>query len=125
MKVSYIGKCQLWTGAIGSHGYGMINDKLAHRLAYEAVHGQIPEGLVIDHLCRTPLCVNVDHLEVVTIAENVLRGESPPARNKRKTHCPKGHPYDEENTYVNPNTGYRLCRTCQREAQRRKRYWAK
>lgn len=33
-------------------------------------------------------------------------------RNAAKTHCPKNHPYTEENTYVNPNTGYRRCRTC-------------
>lgn len=113
--------CWLWDGAT-TVGYGRIKRNsridMAHRITYELFVGPIPENLTIDHLCRVRSCVNPAHLEPVTIAVNVMRGESLPARNARKTHCPQGHPYDDENTYVNPTTGWRLCRSCAREARR-------
>lgn len=110
--------CWLWTGAMQPSGYGTFRGRAAHRITYELFVGPIPENLTIDHLCRVRSCVNPAHLEPVTIAVNVMRGESLPARNARKTHCPQGHPYDDENTYVNPTTGWRLCRSCAREARR-------
>jgi hypothetical protein len=106
--------CWFWEGSTHAAGYGCYGARLAHRLSYEAFIGPIPDGLTLDHLCRNRRCVNPRHLEPVTIAENVLRGESLPARNARKTHCPKGHPYDESNTYISPRTGWRQCRACQR-----------
>lgn len=111
------GECWRWIGAMGNHGYGVYGKPaiLAHRWSYLLHVGVIPPWLTIDHLCRNRWCVHPNHLEPVTRAENVLRGESLPARNARKTHCPKGHPYDETNTYVNPNSGWRMCRTCIRE----------
>ena len=66
--------CWEWNGAIGSLGYGSYSTKLAHRLMYEDVRGPIPEALVLDHLCRVRHCVNPDHLEPVTLSENVRRG---------------------------------------------------
>ncbi len=109
-----LGHCHLWIGSIHAEGYGVYSDVLAHRIVYELTLGPIPAGLTLDHLCRVRPCVNPRHLEPVTLAVNVLRGESLPARNARKTHCPKGHPYDASNTYVNPRTGWRLCRACRR-----------
>ena len=79
---------------------------LIHRFAYTHFVGPIPEGLQIDHLCRNRKCWNPNHLEPVTQAENARRGFW-----SLKTHCNRGHAYDEENTYVNPS-GHRVCRAC-------------
>jgi hypothetical protein len=106
--------CWIWQGQPGSSGYGRISvnnrDCWAHRASYEAFIGPIPPGLVVDHLCRTRMCVNPDHLEPVSIGENVRRG------TVLITHCPHGHEYTAKNTYVCPR-GKRNCRTC-RDARR-------
>lgn len=119
------GCCWEWTAA-RSRGYGLLRTKgrttLAHRLVYEEVVGPIPEGLQIDHLCRNRSCVNPDHLELVSQAENLARGISPPALNAHKAMCPKGHPYDEVNTATIPSRpGWRYCRACNRLNQRKRR----
>lgn len=115
--------CWLWQAQITSLGYGRIRvgtqPCYAHRVSYELHRGQIPEGLEIDHLCRVRRCVNPDHLELVTRLENVRRGTrgGMGAINAAKTHCPKGHPYDEANTaYRRKPSGAvsRRCRTCER-----------
>ena len=74
-----LGPCLLWTGARkGAGGYGRICVERriigAHRFAWELVHGPIPDGLVLDHLCCVPACVRVSHLEAVTLSENSRRG---------------------------------------------------
>ncbi len=111
--------CWEWRACI-SNGYPqfMVDKKLvgAHRYSYELFREKIPAGLQIDHLCRNKICVNPEHLEVVTNRENVLRGIGVTANNARKTHCPQGHPYDNKNTYINPD-GQRLCRICARANQ--------
>lgn len=90
-----------------------------HRVYYEQFVGPIPEGLQLDHLCRTPRCVNPAHLEPVTPRENTMRSPiAPAALNAAKTHCPQDHPYEGENLVVNVN-GQRCCRICLRTAQRR------
>jgi hypothetical protein len=114
--------CWLWLGARGGHYGSYYSDGksvLAHRFAYEALVGPIPDGLQIDHLCRVRLCVNPAHLEPVTQRENILRGTGPTAVNARKTHCPKGHQYDEGNTRWYKNK--RWCRACHREQTRQAR----
>lgn len=72
--------CWIWQLAVLQNGYGLERrgKKMvyAHRASYEDVHGQIPNGLWIDHLCRVRVCVNPDHLEPVTAAENSRRGAS-------------------------------------------------
>lgn len=112
--------CIEWTGNIASNGYGRVKVKgkshYAHRLAYERAFGPIPPGAHIDHLCRNRACVNPEHLEAVDLVTNIMRGEGVMAQNSRKTHCPQGHPYDDENTML--LNGRRHCRECGRARNR-------
>lgn len=92
--------CWMWMAAIHWTGYGVGKDGLAHRHSYEAFVGPIPSGLQIDHLCRNRWCVNPAHLEAVTQKVNIMRGHGFGAKNARRTHCPRGHPYSDTNTKV-------------------------
>ena len=72
--------CWLWTASVDAAGYARIgigNNKYrrAHRAYYELVKNTVPQGLVLDHLCKQRSCVNPDHLEAVTQKENVRRGK--------------------------------------------------
>lgn len=123
--------CWKWLGTIaGGTGYGQVSvtDGLrhrtssgAHRFSYEMFNGvSVLPGYDIDHLCRNPRCVNPSHLEPVTRRENVLRSPiTAPGINARKTHCPKGHEYTPENTYLSNGT-WRRCRTCILDRRRAK-----
>ena len=120
------GRCWIWTAA-QRNGYGHFTvqenkksrQRYPHIMIWESLHGSYPKGFQIDHLCYNRLCVNPAHMEVVTQKVNILRGESGPAKNARKTHCPQGHPYSEENTiYVKTRPTWRKCRICQRRTQR-------
>jgi hypothetical protein len=97
------------------HGYGRVRigtkTQAAHRAAWEKVHGPIPPGLVLDHLCRNKACLNVNHLELVTRRVNTLRGFGTAAINARKTTCPRGHLLEGENLRK-PLDGRRRCRMC-------------
>lgn len=96
--------CWLWQGR-QHKGYAVSGGRHVHRRMYEQHVGAIPEGLELDHLCETPLCVNPDHLEPVTRKENMRR------RYASYTHCSNGHEYTDANTYVRPG-GHRDCRAC-------------
>jgi HNH endonuclease len=120
--IEVVGDCHVWQGAMLRNGYGTVTVDgrtwLAHRYAYTTQRGPIPDGLHIDHLCRNRACVNPDHLEPVTQAENNRRAAD------AQTHCRNGHPRTEDNLIVDSD-GQRRCRTCRsadrREAQRRYR----
>jgi hypothetical protein len=121
-KVDKTSGCWLWTAALWK-GYGRIavgrRMVKAHRFSYELLIGPIPDGMTIDHRCRVRSCVNPAHLEVVTNAENVMRGHGACAQHARKTHCANGHAFTDENTYVRPSRPRaRECVSCQRQAGR-------
>jgi HNH endonuclease len=112
--------CWLWLGHISRLGYGsffsrQFQSSQAHRVSYQLFIGEVPKELTLDHLCRVRHCVNPDHLEPVTLRENILRGTGPSAILARRTHCKHGHPWDESNTiyYANPKgVPKRHCRQC-------------
>lgn len=117
------GRCWLWTaGQRKGYGAFLIGDRKrqAHVVAYELEVGPVPEGLMLDHTCRRTLCVRPSHLEPVTNRENLLRGRTLAAANAAKRRCPKGHRYDERNTYRDAS-GRRHCRRCTVAASRRYR----
>ena len=112
-----ISGCWIWMGARDVNGYGRVNygghakSGLAHRVMYIATNGTISNNLPLDHLCRNTSCVNPGHLEPVTYRENALRGLTGKYQSAR-THCKKGHPYDEKNTFWRKNKKGRACRKC-------------
>ncbi len=114
--------CKPWTGAINGEGYGHRYDAVsktyprAHREAWEQAHGPIPAGYELHHLCHSRACYEVEHLQLVTPAEHRR------VEGLETTHCPAGHEYTPENTYIRTNgNGYRQCRACRREQMRRTR----
>lgn len=123
--------CWLWAGSTNNPGYGHFRYggklRLAHRVSYEALIGPIPDGLVLDHLCRVPCCVNPLHLEPVTQKVNCERGMASYAASKRhssKTHCKNGHPLSVENVRIWIRFGKyssRVCKACGRDRDRARR----
>jgi len=113
-------KCVIWPGAIGSHGYGVrwFRGKLwlAHRAAWVEARGPIPDGMMLDHVCRVRACCNPDHLRVVTPRQNTLensKGRS--AIHAAKSECPKcGGPYTQ-------GKRKRRCKRCENAARNARR----
>lgn len=108
--------CWIWNGPIDDNGYGRQGKLLAHRLLFEITEGPICKGRELDHTCRVRACVNPDHLDPVTHAENVRRGivgEVNRERQLSKTHCKRGHEFTPENT-GRDHRGDRYCKKCQR-----------
>lgn len=123
-RVEKTDSCWNWTGRV-SRGYSVFTigklTILGHRYIYRHFKGDIPDGLTIDHLCKNKLCVNPDHLEPVTMRENLARSNSISSVNRAKTHCPNNHPYDDRNTLF-AKDGSRICKEC---AYKRHREWSK
>lgn len=117
--------CWIWFGCRDRKGYGHITlrgqqpDTVgAHRVMYAWLIAPLPVGKTggeVDHLCKRTSCCNPVHLELVPSEINVERSDFPPALNKRKTHCRRGHPLTGDNLRNLPN-GRRGCKTCQNAA---------
>lgn len=112
-------------GMFGYNALGRNTTRYVHDWMWEFLVGPVPEGLVLDHLCRNTRCCNPVHLEPVTSEENILRGDGPTAVNARKTHCIHGHEFTPENTRMQrqaPSSGgtwMRVCKTCARDKARK------
>lgn len=123
-RVDATGDCWEWKLGKDKDGYGKYKrgntTHRAHRFAWELMVGPIPDGFVIDHLCKNTSCVNLDHLEPVTWAENLYRGESIQAHHAKRVLCQRGH-----DAWIVKADGYRACRECSNERRRERRARAK
>ncbi|MFI9845101.1 hypothetical protein ACIHFD_49340 [Nonomuraea sp. NPDC051941] len=126
-----LGACWPWDGRTNKRGYAVITvagrPELLHRVLYPTIHGPIPDGWQVDHLCHHHelcqlgdacphrACANPAHWYATTGRENNLRSGSPTAVNARKTHCWRGHPLNGGNLQMRADRpGHRECRTCRR-----------
>jgi hypothetical protein len=105
--------CWLWVGSLNRRGYATYSRGpkfLAHRVTLELVEPLVA-GLVVDHKCNTPTCVNPYHLQQVTNHVNQT------LRSQRRKFCLRGHEYTTLNTYMLKQYGKlkRQCRDCRRE----------
>lgn len=109
--------CLLWQGFKSWNGYGSTTYRArrvaAHRRIYELYHGvSVSRWQYVCHTCDRPNCLNVQHLWLGTPKDNA-RDCARKGRfaNDRRTHCPKGHAYTDDNTYVTKK-GSRNCKRC-------------
>ncbi len=120
--------CWEWVGYVRPDGYAQTTRRsvkdYVHRFAYREANGEIPDGFVIDHLCKVRHCCNPEHLEAVTQAVNCQRGDTGKAltelmrsRAASQTHCKHGHEFTPENTKI--ADGRRHCQVCRRDITRR------
>ena len=112
--------------AIDKDGYPRFRGEGLYRAVYRELVGEIPAGLVIDHVaargCVRRDCCTPEHLQAVTPRVNTLRGRSFAAVNAAKTRCGTcGEPYDLLNTYFKPHGLGRDCRRCIRARAQRYR----
>lgn len=117
------GDCWEYTGEVTPRGYGRIAFRRpgcktghfsTHRLIYELLKGQIPAGMVIDHLCRNTRCMNPEHLEAVSTLENVHRSlPYKPKTLAKPLTCKRGH----SDWYMQYGK-FRTCHTCRKERER-------
>lgn len=120
--------CWNWRRAVSSrYGVSYFDGKRtsAHRAVYLSLGHTIPPGHELHHICKNKICVNPAHLTPMSILDHRHLEPKGTQEQSTKTHCPKGHPYDEANTHWKQrgDTGrmFRSCRACARDAIREKR----
>ena len=123
------GDCLVWTSTRRPDGYGVVNVRgrvvRAHRLAWEIVHGPIPDGLDVLHGCDNPPCCAIEHLRLGSDQDNtddkMERGRQRKPWTER-THCVNGHALTDDNVYHPPKRPtHRHCRICLAERDRNRR----
>lgn len=119
--------CWQWTGYVLPSGYAEISFRSkqcrVHRLMYEAANGPIPDGMDVLHSCDNTLCFNPAHLSLGTDSENITQSvERKRHAKSRNTCCPAGHSFAEHG-WINPRTGWRACKACNRIKYRLKAGW--
>ena len=112
IKIQKTDTCWIWTGTKNPKGYGKFDKTYAHRFSYEHYKRPIPKHWQIDHLCKVTSCVNPDHLEAVTLEENLRRQHGD---NYLNPMCRSGH----IKALVN---GRLRCYECQSIYKRNKRH---
>jgi hypothetical protein len=143
-RIQPTGFCWLWTGGLNNCGYGQVSfqgrTQAAHRVVWELLVGPIAKGLQLDHLCHMRLCVNPDHLEPVTKAENMrragvrngwIKGGKPTRKPKEahvvrpnvstSTHCKHRHELAAVGIYTTvvstTQQTVRVCLACKKRAR--------
>lgn len=117
--------CWVWQGTchLPPREYGQMYYRgkqwRTHRLSYFLHKGPIAKGMAVCHSCDNQRCCNPEHLWLGTQRDNLVDSiVKKRHRCARATQCPKGHPYDAKNTYVDKG-GARHCKECARARWRR------
>jgi hypothetical protein len=122
-RVIDVSGCWLWTGYINDSGYGILSTdykkyERVHRISFQLFRpAEYKEYLLVCHKCNVRNCFNPDHLYMGTEATNhqdsIKAGTSKLLIGSSKPEfCKKGHLFTEENTYITPSTGRRMCKIC-------------